>query len=154
MTLPPDTVPMLLAGAVQGAIFALVALAVRPYTRPVLLAVLAVAALAYVGFAVRGGAGPAWVVAEALGVAVYVAVGARGLRGSLGWLAAGWALHPLWDVALHVVGPGAAFAPASYAVPCLTFDLVVAGAVALVAAREAAAGRSRPTEPARTASAR
>jgi hypothetical protein len=54
-----------------------------------------------------------------------------GVRGSHWWLVAGWALHPIWDIALHYIGPGAAFAPAPYALACLGFDLVVAAAIGL-----------------------
>jgi hypothetical protein len=99
--------------------------------RVVLAAVLVVAALIYIGFAVRTGAGTGWVVGEVVGVALYGAVGLRGVRGSAWWLAAGWALHPLWDVALHLLGPGGHVAPVTYTVPCLSFDLLVAAYVAV-----------------------
>jgi hypothetical protein len=53
-------------------------------------------------------------------------MGALGLRGSPMWLAAGWALHPVWDIALHYFGPGRAVAPETYAIACLSYDLLVA----------------------------
>lgn len=134
MTLPPQALTALLAGAVQGIVFVLIAFAVKRYTRQILFAVLIAAAAVYVGFALYRGAGNLWLVIELAGVVVYGGVGYRGLSGSLGWLAAGWALHPIWDIPLHFFGPGASFAPESYTVPCFTFDLVVAGVVALVAA--------------------
>ena len=49
-----------------------------------------------------------------------------GVRGSPWWLVAGWALHPVWDVPLHYLGPGHAFAPESYAIACLSWDWVIA----------------------------
>ena len=130
-----QTLTMLLAGAVLGTVFVLMALALRRYTRQILFAVLVVAAVVYAGFALYHGAGVPWLLVELVGVAVYGSVGYRGLRGSMLWLAAGWTLHPLWDVLLHLFGPGASFAPASYAVVCVSFDLVVAGVVAYVARR-------------------
>ena len=67
-----------------------------------------------------------WALAEVLQVVVFGAVGLLGLRGSLYWIAAGWALHPLWDVVVHYVGPGRSFAPESWAISCVSFDLLVA----------------------------
>lgn len=64
-------------------------------------------------------------------MAIFGGIGLRGLRGSPLWIAAGWALHPVWDVALHYAGPGRAFAPDSYTVTCLSFDLLVAAYVAV-----------------------
>ena len=56
---------------------------------------------------------------------------------------AGWTLHAGWDVGLHLVGGGAAFAPEGYVVLCLAFDLVVAGYVAFGRGRVAwEAGRT------------
>jgi len=70
-----------------------------------------------------------------------------GLRGSPYWLAAGWALHPLWDVGLHYIGPGHSFAPMTYAIACISFDLVVAAYIAiaygLIGARRLGAPRGR-----------
>jgi hypothetical protein len=42
----------------------------------------------------------------------------------------GWALYPVRDVALHFFGPGHAFAPETFTITCLRFDLVVAAYVA------------------------
>ena len=58
-------------------------------------------------------------------------MGLRGVRGSTWWLVAGWALYPVWKVALHFFGPGHAFAPETYTITCLSFDLVVAAYVAV-----------------------
>ncbi len=121
----------LVGGAVYGATFAFVAIAAPRFTRHLLAAVLVVAALCYVAFAVAAHAGAPWIVAELAGVGIYGYAAMRGVRGSAWWLVAGWALHPVWDVALHLVGPGASFAPAWYATSCLTYDLVVAGVAAI-----------------------
>ena len=117
---------MLLAGAAGGALFVGTAFALPRRARGILVAGLLVAALFYVYFAVRAHASPTWLVAELAGVALYGATAWRGRHGSAWWIAAGWALHPLWDVALHYVGPGRAFAPTWYTTVCLTWDLVVA----------------------------
>ena len=86
---------------------------------------LVVAGLIYVAFAVATGA-PAWVVGvEAVGAALCVGVVWRGWR-DLRWIAAGWALHPLWDVGVHALG--GVPAPAWYVWACVSFDVLV-GAV-------------------------
>ncbi len=70
------------------------------------------------------------------GVVIYSGMGLTGLRGSLWWLVAGWALHPLWDMGLHYAGPGRSFAPIlEYVIPCLSFGLVVAAYTAYKIAR-------------------
>jgi hypothetical protein len=90
------------------------------------------AAFTYIVFAVQAGEGTFWVVGELVGVAVFGGMGLLGLRGSPWWLAAGWAAHPIWDVALHYFGPGGSFAPESYAITCTSFDLLIAGYIAIV----------------------
>ncbi len=99
--------------------------------RALLALLLCGAALTYVRFAVEAGAGSGWVVAELAGVVLYGGLAVRGLRGSPMWLAAGWALHPVWDIGLHYFGPGRAFAPEAYAISCLSWDLLVAAYVVL-----------------------
>lgn len=87
---------------------------------------LLVAALLYVAFALIEGE-TVWLLVEAVGVAAYGSLAWLGLRRSALWLAAGWALHPAWDVGLHLVGEGAAVAPEWYATACISFDLLIAG---------------------------
>lgn len=90
------------------------------------------AAGAYFGFAISAGAGPIWTLVELAQVVVFDTMALLGLRGSPHWIAAGWALHPLWDAGLHYIGPGRSFAPITYAIACISFDLVVAAYVAIV----------------------
>lgn len=78
-------------------------------------------ALVYVGFAAAAGEGLGL---EVLGVAVFGTFAAMGVRGARGWLAAGWLLHPLWDLGLH--GDGGV-APLWYVWACLSFDVAVGG---------------------------
>jgi hypothetical protein len=59
-------------------------------------------------------------------VIVFGTLALLGLRGSPYWIAAGWALHPFWDVVLHYIGPGNAFTPWTYAIACISFDWLVA----------------------------
>jgi hypothetical protein len=99
--------------------------------RSLLAVILFGAAFSYVVFAVEAGEGTFWVVGELVGVSIYGTMGLLGLRGSPWWLAAGWAAHPIWDVVLHYFGPGRTFAPESYAITCLSFDLSVAAYVAI-----------------------
>ncbi|MEM7051780.1 MAG: hypothetical protein AAF604_19095 [Acidobacteriota bacterium] len=97
---------------------------------------LVVAALVYVLFALRAPDPPLWLAIEIAGVGLYGALAWLGLRGSRYWLVAGWALHPLWDVGLHLSAGGRHFAPLWYTLPCLSFDLLVAVALLAPSARE------------------
>lgn len=127
---------VLLEGAVGGALLAVVAFLLSRFTRDIvgrslLVIILFAAAGAYFGFAIGGGAGPGWTLAELAQVIAFGVLALLGWRGSPWWLAAGWALHPFWDAGLHYLGPGRAFAPMTYAVACISYDLVVAAYVAV-----------------------
>lgn len=148
------TTQWLINGVFQASTLIVVVWALSRWTRDIvaraLLAfLLCGAALTYVYFAAKAGEGTGWVIAELAGVAVYGSLALRGLSGSPLWLAAGWALHPVWDVALHYSGPGHAFAPDAFAITCLSFDLLVATYIA-VAYRYGLVGRRgrTPTLPA------
>ena len=136
MGTPPLIVGLLINGAAYAAIFVVVALLVRYFAgaaawRVLVVATLFVAAGLYVVFAVRAGEGTTWIVIEVVGVAVFGGMGVVGLFGRMWWIVAGWALHPLWDVGLHYLGPGRPFAPETYTIACLSFDLLVATYVAI-----------------------
>jgi hypothetical protein len=130
---------VLLIGVVGGALTVLAARAARSSARYVLAAVLIVAAAIYVVFATRAEnmGRSLWVAIELAGVGIYGAMALAGVRGSAWWLVAGWALHPVWDIGLHEVGAGRAFAPRTYVLLCLSFDLAVAAIVALAIVRDA-----------------
>jgi hypothetical protein len=121
----------LVAGAFIGSILTFVAIAIPRYTRHILAATLVGAALVYIHLAVDAHAGVSWLATEVTGVAIFGALAVRGVRRSAWWLAAGWALHPAWDVALHFAGPGHAFAPDWYTVSCITWDLATAAIIAV-----------------------
>ncbi|HXE57044.1 MAG TPA: DUF6010 family protein [Gemmatimonadales bacterium] len=127
---PADATSALVIGAILGARFVALAYRIHRWTRGILASALAVAALAYVLFAGLAGESSEWLRLELAGVALYGTMAALGLRGSTWWLVAGWTLHPVWDVALHYFGPGVAFAPTWWTVPCLGWDLVAAGYIA------------------------
>jgi hypothetical protein len=137
----------LVGGAVNGAILTFVAIAVPRFTRHVLAASLGVATTFYVGFALEAHASGAWLALELAGVGIYGYAAVRGVRGSAWWLVAGWALHPLWDVALHFAGAGSSFAPEWYTTSCLTWDLMVAGitAIAILIGTHLTDAPARPT---------
>ena len=72
---------------------------------------LVVVALVYVGFALARSAPPLATAFEAGGVVVFALFAGLGVTHGRGWLAAGWLLHPAWDL-LHAPG-GFALAPAA-----------------------------------------
>ena len=133
---PELIVPVL----INGAVFATVAVIVPAFLlsrftrdilgRSVLVIFLFIAAGAYFGFATSGrevlGTNQIWMLVELAQVVVFGTMALLGLRGSPYWLAAGWALHPFWDVLLHYVGPGHPFTPWTYAIACVSFDWLVA----------------------------
>jgi hypothetical protein len=128
----------LLGGLINAAVLVLVAyLLIRfagdIYGRALLAIILFIAGGVYVGFAVAAGASGAWFLAEMAQAIALGVLGLLGLRGSPYWLAAGWALHPLWDFFLHYLGSGHEFAPESWAIACVSFDLLVAAYIAAVA---------------------
>ena len=63
-------------------------------------------------------------------MAIFGGMALLGLRRSLWWIVVGWTLHPLWDVGLHYLGPGRLFAPETYTIACLSFDLPVVAFIA------------------------
>lgn len=127
-----EMVPLLLVdGLISATVLLGIAFALRRYTRHLLALVLIVAALAYIWFAYRAGESPVWLLTELIGVGIYGTMGLLGINRSPWWLVAGWSLHPLWDILLHFTGPGHDFAPVTYTIPCLSFDLLVAGVIAV-----------------------
>jgi hypothetical protein len=133
---PPLLVGLLINGVAYAAIFIVVALLIGRFAgqsawRWFLALSLFLAAALYIVFAVRAGEGVFWILGELVGVAIFGGMGLVGLFGSLWWLVAGWALHPLWDVGLHYLGAGRSFAPETYTIACLSFDLLVAAYIAI-----------------------
>lgn len=84
---------------------------------------LVIASLIYVGFALFSGS-LRWILIELAGVTIYAVFAPLGLRKSGWFLAAGWALHPLWDAVLHDYSTP--FVPHWYIFGCIGFDLFVA----------------------------
>lgn len=106
--------------------------------RRVLALGLVAAALVYTVFAATGGAA-GWIPIELVGVLIFSVFAERGVKGSAMWLAAGWALHPLWDAGLHLSGVGARVAPPYYVLACIGFDVLVAAYIFLMRQRRLAA---------------
>ena len=133
---PPLVVGLLINGVAYAAIFIVVAVLISRFAdeivwRSFLILFLFIAAGVYVVFALRASEGILWVLVEVVGVAIFGAMALLGLRGSLWWIVAAWALHPLWDVVLHYLGSGSTFAPETYTIACLSFDWLVAAYVAI-----------------------
>ena len=138
--MPEPNTELIVPVLINGAVFATVAVIVPAFLlsrftrdivgRSVLAVFLLIAAGAYFGFAIVGrevvGTHPNWMLGELAQGIVFGTMALLGLRGSPYWLAAGWALHPFWDILLHYVGPGHPFTPWSYAIACISFDWLVA----------------------------
>lgn len=86
---------------------------------------LIIAAIIYIGFAAFNGSAN-WILLEVFGVALYGLFYLLAVRVSPLFLALGWLLHPLWDVLLHLQGPGVHIVAEWYAIACLAFDLSMA----------------------------
>ncbi len=71
-----------------------------------------------------------WLGIEALGVVAYGVFVWLGRRFSFYFVAAGWLLHPIWDVVLHLDGPGRHIVPGWYAIACVSFDVLLAVVIA------------------------
>ena len=138
--MPEPNTELIVPVLINGAIFATVAVIVPAFLlsrftrdiigRSLLVIFLVIAAGAYFGFATLGrevvDTQPIWMLVELAQAIVFGAIGLLGLRGSPYWIAAGWALHPFWDVGLHYIGPGYTFTPWTYAIACVSFDWLVA----------------------------
>ena len=138
--MPEPNTELIVPVLINGAIFATVAVIVPAFLlsrftrdiigRSVLVIWLFIAAGAYFGFATLGrevvDTQPIWMLVELAQVIVFGTLALLGLRGSPYWIAAGWALHPFWDVVLHYIGPGHLFTPWTYAIACISFDWLVA----------------------------
>lgn len=121
-----ETLLALLLGLALATVFLLFAHSRVGGERRVLAVGLVAAALIYVALA-AGRAPVIWLGVELLGVAVFAAIALLGLRHSPWWLASGWAVHPAWDLGLHLyLRGGPAFTPRWYTLACLSFDLAVA----------------------------
>lgn len=86
---------------------------------------LIIAAIIYIGFAFVWG-DTRWLLVEAVGVAAYGLFYWLAIKGGGLWLALGWLLHPVWDIAVHMAGPGVHVVPEWYALACVSFDFAVA----------------------------
>jgi len=116
--MPELNTELILPVLINGAVFATVAVIVPAFLlsrftrdiigRALLVIFLVIAAGAYFGFATVGrdvvGTDQIWILIELAQAIVFGAIGLLGLRGSPYWIAAGWALHPFWDVVLHYMG--------------------------------------------------
>ncbi len=87
---------------------------------------LVLAALIYIAFAALWG-DRLWLIIESAGVIGYALFYLASMGRSILWIALGWLLHPVWDIALHLFGPGSHIAPGWYAIACMSFDFSVAG---------------------------
>ena len=78
--------------------------------------------LIYLGFALRSA--PQSIGVETAALGAYALLSWTGYRGRIRWVAAGFALHALWDVVHPIHGP--TYVPYGYRIACLSFDPLVA----------------------------
>lgn len=83
------------------------------------------AAFIYV-VAALGRADGLWKIIELMGVGAFGCCYWLAKKRPLWALAWGWALHPVWDIFLHYLGPGSYIVPAWYSIACAVFDVVIA----------------------------
>ena len=120
----------LILGAVLALLFILFARTRGPQREPFIYSIgLIVAALFYVAFSFTGGT-TQWSIIELIGLVAFTLIAVLGLRVSLWFLVIGWASHVWWDVFLHLVREQL-FVPDWYPVACISFDLIVAGYIAV-----------------------
>ena len=119
----------LVGGTFGGALTSLFSYSTKRSANFIFAVTLVIAAGFYVGFAWRASAGPLWMLTELAGTLAYGTAAVAGVRHSAWWLAAGWAAHPIWDIALHYFGPGRAFTPPAFGLACLSWDWVVAAVI-------------------------
>jgi hypothetical protein len=109
MTNPQLLVGLLFEGAIGAVVLIVIAFLLSRFAgdivgRSLLVIFLFTAAGAYFGFAIAAGAGPIWTLVELVQTIIFGTMALLGVRGSPYWIAAGWALHPVWDVGLHYIG--------------------------------------------------
>ncbi|HWS72484.1 MAG TPA: DUF6010 family protein [Thermoanaerobaculia bacterium] len=97
------------------------------HSRRVFAIGLPIAAAVYVVFAASRGT-PHDLFIESLGVLLFALLAFVGFRYWSPFLALAWVAHLSWDLLLHPIGIPS-YAPWWYAVTCIGFDLVVAGAI-------------------------
>lgn len=90
---------------------------------------LVAAAAVYVVLAAMGRS-LGWVGIEVVGVLLFAGIAALGLGMSAWWLVFGWAVHTVWDAALHLFS-GSGIVGTWYPIACIPFDLIVAAAIAM-----------------------
>lgn len=119
------------AGLVLAVPFLLIAYRLdEKYERAFLGVGLVIAAGVWVMFSAFH-ADPKWIAIEVAGMAIYTVFAIVGAGRSYLLIGVGWALHSIWDIVLHVTGPGYSMVtePANalwYSIACCSFDLLVA----------------------------
>ena len=125
-----NTLFWLFIGVVASKLFILLARSRGEQENRLLATGLIVAALIYVGFGLGSGS-VSWIGIEVGGLVLYGVCAWLGIKYHPMWIAVGWGLHPVWDAGLHLTGMGSEFVPYWYAILCLSFDLYVAGYIAI-----------------------
>jgi hypothetical protein len=113
-------------GALFGAGFVFLARWSGLKVRQILAYGLIAACFVYVALSGRSDNPAVWLGFEMTGVAIFGSAALLSMIGSLWWLAAGFALHPVWVIVFHYVGAGSAFVPKEYSLANAAFDLTLA----------------------------
>jgi hypothetical protein len=121
----------LVAGLVLGMLFFRLAVRSGPRLEVALLALALIgAAAAYPLLAWRADAVD-WLLPELVAAAVFVGLALLGWLRSPLFLSGGWALHAAWDSPFHLVTSASSFAPESYVLLCVGFDIALSAAIYL-----------------------
>jgi hypothetical protein len=120
----------LILGALSGAGFSAAAFTLRWGAKRILGYALMVAAVVYLPAAIlHGHSTPVRMVAAPIGVVLYWTIAFVGMQGSSWWLVAGWITRPVWNLALHHLGPDAAVIPSWFPIFWAGFDVTIAAAI-------------------------
>jgi hypothetical protein len=128
---------LLREGATLAVVVIVIAFLLSGFTRDIigrgfLIILLFVAAGAYFGFTYLENSG-VLILVTLVQMLVFGTMGLLGLRGSPYWIAAGWALHPFWDLGMHFIDPDFGVARITYyEIACVSFDWVIAAYIAIV----------------------
>ena len=120
-------------GTLLGAAFSTAAHTFRWGAKAILGYSLMFAAIVYlptlIFYGISGHSSALRMVVAPTGVVLYWWIAFLGMRGSSWWLVAGWSTRPVWNLALHHIGPSATAVPTWFSIFCAGFDVMIAATI-------------------------